>query len=356
MKNLLKKTILFLNLIFVVGLLISYIAPHVSPAKFWLPAFFGLAYPYLLVINILFSFFWILTKPKYALLSIVCIVIGFSFISHYIQFGQKKIPPKGMKILTYNSQYFISYFKQKDKKNVEIIDFLKSQEADIICLQEMKHRNYGPLSSKSIKSELPGIKHYQLAHASKWSGPITFSKFPIINMGELRFKNTSNMIIFSDIKVNTDTIRVYNCHLESYRIRPQDYSIIDSIQLDQKAKQLQEVKSIGAKLKGAFIKRTIQTTKLKEHISDSPYPVIVCGDFNDTPLSFTYNEMTEYLKDSFIESGSGISVTYKGALPNYRIDYIFHSKEFEASGYNRLKVDYSDHYPVTCFLNLKEKS
>ena len=339
-----------------VCLFISYITPHVNPAKFWLPAFFGLAYPYILVINILFSLFWLLVKTKYAFFSIITVIIGYSTIGQYVQLKGKDADTTGFKILTYNAHHFLSYFEQKNKKRIEIIDFLKEQEADIICLQETKLQKTGPLNPQKIKSQLSKINHYQLAHTSKWAGPLTFSKFPIINMGELRFKNTSNIVIFSDLKIHTDTIRIYNCHLESYRIRPKDYSIIDSIQFDQKAKQLQEVKSIGAKLKGAFIKRTIQTTKLKEHINKSPYPVIVCGDFNDTPFSFTYHEITEGLNDSFVESGSGVSVTYKGALPNYRIDYIFHSKVFESSGYKRLKVDYSDHYPITCYLKLKKES
>jgi endonuclease/exonuclease/phosphatase family metal-dependent hydrolase len=167
-------------------------------------------------------------------------------------------------------------------------------------------------------------------------------------MGEIRFDDTKNMVIFSDLKIGNDTVRIYNCHLQSYGINIKAYSVIDTLGFE--SKKIKEMRSIGSKLKWGNIYRSKQVIKLSNHISKCPYQVILCGDFNDTPISFTYGEISSRLKDSFVESGRGISNTYRGKLPQNRIDYIFHSGGYKAYNYQRLNANYSDHYPISTFL------
>ena len=54
--------------------------------------------------------------------------------------------------------------------------------------------------------------------------------------------------------------------------------------------------------------------RIMNHITSSPYPVILGADMNDTPYSFSYNEFTKLLKNSFEEKGNGFGFTFNGKL------------------------------------------
>lgn len=330
-------------------MLASYLVSEVNPSKFWIPSVMGLAYPYLLLLNILFLGFWLVFKRKFMLISLGCILLGVHINASYFQLFPRRTSRKdGIKVLSYNVQHFYSYLDKKKGSGNEVLNFIASQNANIICLQETKLQKTGNLNPVKMKSIFPGIKHCQLAHQSQWGGPVTFTSYPIVSMGEIRFEDTNNMVIYTNVKIGTDTVRVYNCHLQSYMINTSAYSVIDTLGFERK--KLREMKKIGSKLKWGNIHRSEQVIKLANHIEKCPFPVIVCGDFNDTPISFTYGKMSSTLKDAFVESGSGISNTYRGKLPQNRIDYIFHSKDFKAYNYKRLDAEYSDHFPISTLL------
>jgi len=181
-------------------------------------------------------------------------------------------------------------------------------------------------------------------------GIATFSSYPIINKGVISFNNTLNACIFTDIKFNEDTIRVYNNHLQSIHLGNRSYAYLDSIRLRYNEEQINELKDISNRLRDAFIKRARQAERISVHIHGSPYPVIVCGDFNDTPSSFTYYKIRKNLSDAFVESGSGFGNTYSGRFPSFRIDYILHHKDINSIYFKRIRTDLSDHYPVIGYL------
>lgn len=158
------------------------------------------------------------------------------------------------------------------------------------------------------------------------------------------------MIIFTDILLNTDTVRVYNCHLQSYRLQKAEINTIDSINLDNHQKTKEKILELGLKFKDALIKRAEQAATLREHINGSRYPVIVCGDFNDTPVSFTYRTVKGNLEDSFTQSGKGTANTYNGKLPSFRIDYILYSPIFTSFNFEVSSLNHSDHFPISCDL------
>lgn len=320
-----------------------------------MPALVSLAYPYILFINILFILFWLLGSSKKAILSLAVILLGYKHLQNYFQLLPRETTEEGIEFFSYNVKQFEGLDQQSSRKDIsgKIFDFLETKNADIICIQEMSHLGSKNLKNFKEKMERTGLPRY--VHADRSGGPVTFSVFPIIHKGEVQFEGTGNMFIFTDIVTGDDTLRIFNCHLQSYRFTPQDISHLDSISFERQEKNLKEVRLFGSKLKQAFIKRANQVDQLRGQIDQSPYPVIVCGDFNDTPVSYTYQKVKGTLKDAFVQSGSGIGNTYIGRLPSFRIDYILHSDVYKAYNFTIGEVEYSDHYPVSCRLVRKKE-
>lgn len=351
-RNFFSRFGFILNLGFGAVLLLIYCSVFVPPDDFWPPAFLGLLYPYLLLVNLLFLVFYALRRSWKLLFSLTVILLGYQHLFNYFQpipnFSKAQ---KGVKILTYNVHYFNGENIKKQQQRSKIIEYLQKEDADIICLQETPLNKTGKLSPEGIRDALPGIRHYQLAHSNSYAGPLTLSKFPIVRLGEIRFEHSANMVLFSDIVLKSgDTVRVYNCHFQSYKITPEDYSLIDPDKTGTNEQQLKEAKLISRKMAIAFSIRARQARTVAAQIRKCPYPVIICGDFNDTPLSYTYHVLSQQVKDAFTEAGFGFSNTYNGLLPSFRIDYILYSPHLKALSYRCDRVDLSDHFPVTATL------
>ncbi len=354
LKRFFVYVLLFFNLIAVSALIFATVSVYISPEKLWIAALFGIAYPYILIVNLVFIVMWIFVRIKFALISLFVILAGFNQIGNYLKFYGKQTDKPGIKIISYNVKYFSGADDFPNKENADhILDYLRQCNADIICLQEVR------LNKRQIfdvaNSKLPQINHLQLAHSSHAGGQVTFTRFPIANMGEIRFKNSGNMIIYTDMIINSDTVRVYNCHLQSYRLKTAEINRIDSLNFDNNNESKAKLKALAKKFRDAVIKRAEQAATLREHLNQCKYPVIVCGDFNDTPVSFTYRTVRGDLKDSFTESGKGTANTYNGKLPSFRIDYILYSPKFTSYNFAVSTLNHSDHYPVSCDLFPVEK-
>jgi endonuclease/exonuclease/phosphatase family metal-dependent hydrolase len=352
LKNSFTKFGFFVNLLFGGLLLMVSLSVLIPPDKFWPAAFMGLLYPYLLLVNVLFFCIYALLKSRKLLLSLFVILIGyqqfFSFIQPLPDFTSGK---EGVKLVSFNVHHFSKDISEKKTNRSAILDYLRKTNADIVCLQETRLFKTGKLSPEGIKDALPGIRHYHLAHSISYAGPLTLSKFPIVRLGEIRFEHSANMVLFSDIIIRPgDTVRVYNCHFQSYRITPEDYSITDPEKSGTNEQQLREARLISKKMILAFSIRAKQARTVSAHIKKCPYPVIVCGDFNDTPHSYIYHLFGKQLNDSFTQAGFGISNTYNGFIPLFRIDYILYSNRFNAIYYSRGSVDLSDHFPIVAVL------
>lgn len=353
-KLVLKKTIIYLflllNILVIVSLLISYLSVYIPPDKLWFLSFFGLAYPFIVAGNILFVIFWILVKPKYLFLSFISVLIGWGFVNRYVQFSGESANSEGIKVVSYNVQNFYGIKGSVQKENANsILEFLKVQDANIICFQESRLRRNSIFNVANAIKTLKSIHHYQYASSGSTFGLITFTTYPIVKMGEIRYEQSPNMAIYTDVLIDLDTVRIFNVHLQSYRIDPRKYNIIDRPIINRE-KDIKEAREIGGKLKSAFKIRAQQVRQIRAVIDSTPYPVIICGDFNDTPVSYSYQQLLGDFNDSFVASGKGFARTYIGKLPAYRIDNIFFSDSFEA--YNFLAHDFrvSDHLPVSCLL------
>lgn len=365
LKNIVSVLIRIVYFGLLIALLFSYIAPYADPKKFWLFAFFGLAYPYLLLANMIFLIWWIIRWNKLYWLSLACILLGWMNMKHLFHFGAKESDTTGgIKILSYNVRLFDLYnwTHNKGTRN-KIFSFLKEESADILCLQEFFQGDSGYYETLDTLVDItPSKNHhieYTLSRRKKdhW-GIATFSRYPIVNKGKITFKTRSNNVcIFSDLEINGDTVRVYNVHFQSIHFGYADYNFIDALKEKNDTLDAEDIeiasKNILRRLKRAFIKRAEQTDKVLEHIAACKYPVIVCGDFNDTPFSYTYHSFSKNLQDAFMQSGSGIGSTYLGTFPSYRIDFIFYSNHFKSSGFEVLPEKLSDHSPTRCYLSLK---
>lgn len=365
------KIAFFVNIIFAISLLLSYLAFYVSPDKFWLIAFFGLSYPFLLLINLLFFIFWLILFKKGLFLSLIIILIGFNYINKTIQFSSKHLKDnkESIKVLSYNVRLFNIFKPAKNDKEIlknrnDIFNVIKEDSSDVMCFQEFVSDKLEKFTTLDTILKFQTAKYYNIAYPLNInknrfsSGIVTFSKYPIINRGKVKFNEKSdNLCIFSDIVKGTDTIRIYNVHLESIRLSKEDEMFYEDF--GNKSEQTEfklGVRKIFSKLKHAFIKRASQARSIAEHIRQSPYPVIVCGDFNDTPTSYAYHIVSENLKDAFVESGKGIGNSYNGKFPSFRIDYILHSNDFSAYDFEVKKADYSDHFPVVALLVWNKKA
>lgn len=362
--KLLRRFLLFLNLILILLLLGSYASAFVNPNTFWPLAFLGLAYPYLAFLNLVFIVIWLILRWQFAFLSGLAIITGYYFAAGTYQLN----PPDGeekqlndFKVMSFNVRLFDLYNWSKNKETrKEIIALIKQENPDIVTFQEYYSNNDGyHVHTDSIREWL-GLPFahtyytYSLRNIQNW-GIATFSRFPIINKNRIALENSrNNTCIYSDIVVpGNDTFRVYNMHLQSIHLLKEDYKFMEDIQND--TAEVDEIKgseNILRKLKRAFVKRAVQCDSIAASIRQSKHPVIVCGDFNDTPVSYTYQTLSHGLKDGFKESGRGFGKTYNGLFPSMRIDYILHSEALEAHQFKVIYKKLSDHFPVVCRLSM----
>lgn len=367
MKNLslFNKIVFFFNLLAEFALLLSYLASFISPEKVWYLAFFGLAYPFILIINVLFVIYWAVQIKLQFLVSLISIAIGFKFILASYSFGNKeKIRDENaIKVLSYNVRLFDLYNWSGNKGTRDkIMTLLKEEKPQILCIQEFFHDNTGYFPTINSVKEIEGIKRYYFhdyvsMNDTAWWGISLFTSFPIVDKGVIEFeKSHGNLCIYVDLKINEDTIRVYNAHLQSVKFKPEDYQTMEQIENYKNENNLSLIsgKRIIWRLKEAFEKRAKQVDIISEHIKDCPYEVLVCGDFNDTPASYTYHNLSNGLNDAFIESGNGFGNTYIGKAPSFRIDYILHSPAINSSGFRVLPEKLSDHHAVSCFIEIGE--
>ena len=359
-----NKLFLALNLIFVLLLLCSYLASYVSPQRFWFFAFCGLIYPYLLIINFSFIIFWITQLKLQLFVSLLAIIIGWSSIHKLFQYRNTKLSEQVLmnqnyfKVMSFNVRVFNLYdWKNNKEMRNNILDFIKKENPDIINFQEFytddgKKFLHEDTLKKMLNLPYAHIHYTANLHGKDHWGIATYTRFPVVGEGVVEFKKKSNNIcIYSDIKVNEKIIRFYNMHLQSIHFGKQDYKVIDELTKndDWDEEDIDGSKIIVARLKRAFVKRAPQADSVSASILRSPHPVIVCGDFNDSPFSYAYHTISTNLKDAFVESGSGFGPTYNGNLPPLRIDYILYSPNLEAYNFATSKVDLSDHFPVSCY-------
>ena len=355
MLKILDKIVFLLSIIVITGLLGAYTSSYINPNTFVFPSLLGLAYPYLLISNILLIFYWIVRWKKMVWIEFIAILLGIpTFMTYYGTANTREEDQESdFSLLSYNIRYFDVYnwSHQKDTKT-NLINYLNNFKGDAICLQEFSMKE-NSITAKDITRKLKSYPYHFI-----YKDMAVFSRLPILQRGTLPFdKPYSGTCIYCDLPLGNDTIRLYNVHLESYKLGKKERQFMKEISQGIKTNDLSEgARNLTSRLTTANKNRAKQAEVIQHHLSQSPYRVILCGDFNDTPLSYTYKKIKANLEDCFIEKGRGLGNTYIGEFPSFRIDYILHSPDSETISYTRDTIELSDHYPIRGKLKLKYKN
>ena len=340
------------------ALVFALLAAIIPPDQIWVFSFFGLVFLPIFIVNIGFTIIWILLRRKFWLLSIIPLVLGFSsFLNHFnIRFSsEKNTTASSIKVMSFNVRDFL--VPDGEKANAFLLNtfqFIESEKPQIICFQDFTLHYKGKYSTESLKDflHLPYSSfrnYFNYTIPTGASGLAIYSKYPIIDSSWIKFEE-EYIGMYVDIQCKTEIIRVFSIHLQSYRLFDEDKIILTSPTAYgdmNKLKIKSDSRRIAWKLRWAFKRRAPEARLIAETIKKSPYPVIVCGDFNDTPASYTYHTITKNLKDPYHSFGSGIAKTYNQSKYPFRIDYILHSDKLECLNTHINTTQASDHNMVT---------
>lgn len=360
--KLFKYIIYCLNFIVLALLLCSYFVWNIPPSKNIYLAYFGLGFIFVLIAIILFLFVWLFSRNWLLVaINILVILICIPPIKVYVPLtfsdntpGQDKI-----KILSYNVRGF-NWKIDKDWESNPIFTYLKESDADIICIQEyLASESQLKATSEKLRKAL-GYPYAAITPLRPIGGNVyglaCFSKYPILNVEKLPLVSDDNGSVLYKIDINGKSISLFNNHLESNKLTSKDKALYATFFKEPNKEALSEVKNnMNDKLGKAFKKRAPQAEMLSKYISEQTSDgIIVCGDFNDTPMSYTYHQISKDLDDAYLENGFGPGITYHENHFLFRIDFILHSKNMKSANFRVDKVTYSDHYPISTYLSFKE--
>lgn len=323
------------------ALVFAYIGQWVSPADAWIFAFAGMAAPILYVVNLITALYWIVRWTKWAFVPGIVLVAGAGWITMFFKpiIGQHEQEIRSdITIMSYNVEGFASGLEGT-------AEFIRSQEPEILCIQEFYCQS---AARKTYVDSLIALPHQTHSYTDTnnsggGSGLALYSRWRIIDWGEIRFEKSRNSAMWADILVGGDTLRIFNCHLQSTSVSRSDVEYVEDFVREETASR---TRNIASKLRRSFRVRAAQADTLAPLISNSPHKTIVCGDFNDTPMSYAYTRIRGPLKDAFVQSGKGAPNTYKGLFNVLRIDHILLQNGLRAVSYDTPSGPYSDHKPV----------
>ncbi|HMG82810.1 MAG TPA: endonuclease/exonuclease/phosphatase family protein [Ferruginibacter sp.] len=381
LRQFIKKGFIVTNLIVAVLFLLGCYAKWFDPANWWFIGLFTLASVYLFLILCVFCVFWLFVEPALSLIFIVVILLTWKPIQNIIPFRVSssftiKRQPNTLRIMSWNvAQFNILEDKKHPEVKKQMLALINRYQPDIACFQEMvagdkpvdlntpyyhKYRFYS-LSSFVDSLHFPeyfyGYNYKEDFLDSQHFGILILSKYPLINRhAVMKYPYDYNSIFqYADMVKGGDTFRIFNVHLQSLKFTPVNLNYIDSPSLESRA-DIEKSQSVLGKMKIGFLKRKAQAELVREKIDSSPYPIILCGDFNDVPNSYAYATIGKGLQNAFVEKGSGIGRTFSGISSTLRIDNIFVDDDFSVEQFTKINKKLSDHYPVITDIQLKPET
>lgn len=362
------------NLVVSIALLLLYFQPYSNQDTWWWLNLFALGMPLLLLLQVGFIFFWLFAKRVYLLVPMVTLVLAWPLMRSFFApnfFNNEKQQQHDFRIATWNVA-LLHFFQQNGRYDPKMIEQARSFNADVLLLQEFVFSE-----DKNAFSALEKIKRklgyrYAVTASDASFGVRTmnnagkgdfhpfcialFSKHPIVQWEKVQSADRYNYtFLWADVKVKTDTIRIINVHLQSMYFVKRDYEFIENIH----QKNLDEMKLGGGvilrKMRNAYLQRAEQAKRVAALVAESPYPVLLAGDFNDVPNSFTHQLLTKSLQDAFTQSGEGVGRTFMHLAPTLRIDHVLHSNAFIPIRSDVVKPALSDHLPVVADFSFQAK-
>lgn len=334
--------------------LLSYLSAVVNPAKVWFFSIFGLLFLPIFIINIILAVWAGVHKSPLAFIPLIAILPSFFLLGRFFKPGQGE--PRifdradGIRIITCNIDRFAYDRKIEDRQERidSIFAFLNRNEADVICLQEYACAEPGDIRHL-VGRKLPGyeFEYYLFKGRKGFSGNVTLSRYKACDKGKILFDDSRNLALWTEYETRGQRFRVYNCHFESYAISLSNIWQTLTGNADARLET-------GTKYRKSLSRRPKQVDAVLTHFDNSPCAGVVCGDFNDNPMSYTYHRVRRVDKDSFIEAGDGFGATFTAFWPLLRIDYVFVPENWTVVSHKTVKTGFSDHYPIVTDCKLSD--
>jgi endonuclease/exonuclease/phosphatase family metal-dependent hydrolase len=349
MKNLswFNKLAFFCNIVLTILTFLAYFLPFLAPNWFPFLSVLTLILPLFLILNGLFFVYWFMQFKRQMILSGLVLILGITFVNKFYKFSSKDIETsdKDFVVMSYNVR-LLNLFNWIPRDNVaqDILHFVNENNPDVLSIQEYS-------TSASAKIDLKIYPYRAIfMHGNKIrTGQAIFSKFPIVNEGELAFPDSNNNAIFADIKIGKDLVRFYNIHLQSIKISPDVKEINENVEGINKEKS----QIIFNRISEAFKKQQQQGEIIMNHKKSCKYPIVICGDMNNSAFSYVYRSIKGNMQDCFEEAGKGFGQTYSFRYYPARIDYIFADSKMHVKKFTNFP-DFvnSDHLPVMTRLSI----
>jgi endonuclease/exonuclease/phosphatase family metal-dependent hydrolase len=386
------------TIVLAILLMLSGLVPTISPdTNSWLPLL-GLAFPVLFLLMVLALIYWLIQWKWRSLFALSCLLLNLGQASLYIQWNDLKntdatnglengadkkgnesnpldkemldMNAKKLKVITYNCQLFGLYQNESsvDIVNTEympamdsFLQVLKKENADVVCLQEVYAKAGGLKAlARFLKAEggFDYSQSYTLSERRPY-GMIVLSKYQIKRWQPIPLgSQTGNMAMWVDVEIPSEykflrnaRVRIFNLHLQSFRFAKKDYAVMQK-QTQQQQIDIEGSKGIITRLRMGYQRRAQQVKIIKENLLVCDFPKVICGDFNDIPVSYSYRQLSAGMRDAFVEAGRGLETTYKGSMPSFRIDYILFDNPMRALQYQSIKEVPSDHKLVIAELQI----
>lgn len=331
-------------------------ADRVSPARSSIMPFIGLGLTFLLLTNLLFAVYWIVRLRIWFIVPLLAIAGNYHYLGRIFRFPSSEVPPvvNILKIATFNADSFGKEWMPYSTR--DLAAYLKKENVDIICFQEFGS-GLGSFPIKSVCDVFKDWNYYYLPvspDSTNYLQLAVFSKYPIKDSTFYPFQQTANCSMYCDIDINGSMLRLFDLHLQTTSASSNMRKIKKNSPFDIVGNTLESVGEMMHDMSYCFVARSEQADFVRKKIDQSPYPVIVCGDFNSLPSSYTYRTILgNDLVDGFCQAGHGYMYTFRYVKHLLRIDYIFASKKFNIVDYNSPQNDFhSDHNPVIMTMKL----
>jgi endonuclease/exonuclease/phosphatase family metal-dependent hydrolase len=340
------------------ALALAYLSPVTDPNDFWLPAYAGLAFPILYPAVFLLALYWLIRWRGWFFVPLALLLVGAPKTGLYFRFSNDAPPAEtgsdSLRVMTWNVEGFLEYDSRTGRSRStaeEIIRYIRQADPDILCLQEFQSTPAVP--EAVIDDRLAAWPYRRIGYSvSDVYGVAVYSKYPIAGSEYIRFEGGGNGVLRADLLVGGDTLRVICNHLESTYIKSDDIAFLRPENFTDAPDKGGRIRRIAGRLRRGFRARTAQADTIAALVASHGGPTVVCGDFNDTPMSYVYRTIRGGFADAFAERGRGYGFTYKSLYRLLRIDYILPSPHLHTLGYESPATEWSDHNPVIAVVSM----